>query len=85
MMNEDFDDDDDGDLDQVQEIQDVLEEHLLPALDELELKFEGGAYFGMFVNCIHVLFQQGWTREELLEEIEEHFQIHVGENEGELH
>lgn len=55
-----------------------IDEEVLPVLDRIEDDYpDHSAYFAVFINAIHMLFYQGWTKEDLLNEIEEHHVIHL--------
>lgn len=38
------------------------------------------AVFSVFVNSIHILLDHGWTSQDLLREVTDHSQSHMGEN-----
>lgn len=76
------------DIDEAMELDERVWDDVIPILDAIDEDFpEQSSYFAMFINCIHVLLQGGWTKEELLQEIEQHYVIFLeNDNEsGELH
>lgn len=63
-------------------VDEIIWEEVFPVLDRIEDDFpDQSAFFNMFVSAMHVVFAQGWTKAELLQEVENHHQIFV-ENAG---
>lgn len=57
-----------------------------PILQEIEDEYpEQSAYYAIFVDAIHALLYQGWTKEELLKDVEDHFELFSSDNQSELH
>jgi len=61
-----------------QELDERLDEEVFSTLDELEEEFfpDHSAYHTVFIEAMHCLFEMGWTKEELLQEVEDHFLLH---------
>lgn len=60
----------------VEAIDDIIYEQVFPILEQIEEDFPGqSAYYNVFVNAMHVVFAQGWTKEDLIQEIEDHHEI----------
>lgn len=86
-----MDDDMDNDLDmefdedfinEMAEIDERLMKQVIPIVDEIEEEHtEHSAWFILFVNTLHELFAQGWTKEELLVEIEDNHRVFVEQSE----
>lgn len=74
-----------AELERALEIDTIIFEEVMPILNDIDEKYpDESAYFTMFVNCLHVLFDEGWTMEELMKEVRDHSVIHSDEQ-GELH
>ena len=59
-------------------ISDIVYEQVVPILDKIEEEYpDHSAYFNVFINSMHVVFEQGWTKEELLQEVEDHYDLFV--------
>lgn len=68
------------DLQELDDIDATLIEEVFPIIEGLDDQHpEHSAWFAMFVNTLHALFYQGWTKEELLEEIELHHEVFLRE------
>lgn len=56
---------------------------VIPVLDAIDDDHPGqSSYFVMFINCIHVLLHGGWTKEELLDEVDQHHAIFLESDRG---
>lgn len=65
---------------ELEEIVDALCENVLPIVDELETEYpDHSVWFSLFVQCLHEMFHQGFTKEELLSEVECHHEIFLQE------
>lgn len=74
------------DMELALEIDNILVDKVLPVLDDIDEKYpDASAYFAMYINCIHILIDQGWTMEELMQEVKDHAVIHEHQEPGELH
>lgn len=72
---------------QADEVQDLVFEEVFPILVNIDESYpEQSAFFTMFISSLYVLFNEGWTKEDLLREIEDHHTIHLNtENPANLH
>ena len=83
--------DDDEYMREVDEIQELVFEEVFPILMGIDEEYpEHSAFFSMFISTLHVLYEEGWTEEDLLREVKTHREIylkHAGEIacDGELH
>lgn len=54
-------------------LDDELQRFVYPTIEMLEDEYpDNGAFFCVFIEMMHFLFAQGWTKEELLKEVEQH-------------
>lgn len=53
-----------------------MADHMMTSLMDLEGELEhfdfSTAAFGLFVNCVHILVNSGWSIEELTREVQQH-------------
>lgn len=63
-------------MEELNEIQEALFEHVYPFLNHIDEQYEEhSSWFTVFIDSIHVLLNQGWTKENLLQEINDHHEI----------
>ncbi len=82
---------DDQDLEMQKELEEIIEaldENVVPIIDDLEDQYPShSVWFSLFVNCLHEMFHQGFTKEEILSEVECHHELFLAEelsSEGEV-
>lgn len=68
-------------IDLCNEIADGMLEDLADLQGEVTHFDFGVASFGLFVNCVHILLDQGWTMEELVKEVTDHALCHATQGE----
>lgn len=69
-------------INEMSQMDDELMEQIYPIVDAIEEEHEDiSAWFILFVNTLHELFAQGWTKEELMKEIEDNHQVFVEQSE----
>lgn len=62
--------------DDVEAIDEIIYEEVFPILERIEEEFpEQSAFYNIFVNSMHVVFMQGWSKADLLQEVEDHYEI----------
>jgi len=60
----------------IETVDEIIYENVFPILDKIEEDFpEQSAYYNIFINSMHVVFMQGWTKADLLQEVEDHYDI----------
>lgn len=74
MTDAEFDND-------MEAIDEIVFEKVVPILEQIEADYpEHSAYYNVFINAMHVVFEQGWTKEELLADVEEHYEVFLRDN-----
>lgn len=55
-------------------INETIFEEVFPILNDLDEAYpDHSAFFSVFINSMHVLFYQGWTRDDLVREVLSHY------------
>jgi hypothetical protein len=61
---------DDDDLEELDAIDEALCEDVYPLIDKIDEEHpDHGAWFAVFITTLNELFAQGWTPEELVEDV----------------
>lgn len=60
------------------EVQMLIIEKAFPILHQIDDDYpQQSAFFTMFVGCLHVLFDEGWSMAELREEVGAHYESYL--------
>lgn len=63
---------------ELEEVDDIIYEEVFPILERIEEEYpEQSAFFNVFINSMHVVFMQGWSKADVLQEVEDHYEIYL--------